>query len=277
MKILRVFPRRTKATPVDVDTRFSEPGLFDDSDYDEIHISVTFTWDLPRAEQLARSWKPFGLVRIGGPATGMPGAGFTPGLYLRLGYTITSRGCPNRCPHCLVPARDGALREINIAPGFNVLDDNLLACSPAHIFAVFDMLRAQKQPIQFTGGLEAARLTPELAAALRSLHPKQLFFALDSPAKLPALQRAGRLLIDAGFTTTSKSLRCFVLIGHPGDTPDAANSRLESAARAGFVPMAMFYRGPDCLNPVIPGEWHKLQWLWSRPAANNSFVRSLLP
>jgi hypothetical protein len=52
--IARVFPRRTNATPDDTYAFVGEPdfsGL--PEDITEIHISVSFTWDLPRAEELA--------------------------------------------------------------------------------------------------------------------------------------------------------------------------------------------------------------------------------
>lgn len=55
-RIARVFPRCTKATPNDELAFFDEPGLFP-VEADEIHVSVTFTWDIPRAERLARAWE----------------------------------------------------------------------------------------------------------------------------------------------------------------------------------------------------------------------------
>lgn len=99
MKTARVFPRKTKASPDDEYAFFSAPG---DSlpDIDEVHVSVTFTYDLPRAEYLAREWAHVAPVKIGGPATGMAGGNFTPGMYLKPGYVITSRGCPNHCWFC---------------------------------------------------------------------------------------------------------------------------------------------------------------------------------
>lgn len=54
MRLIRVFPRRTKATPTDALARFGPPDLFDEAD--EVHVSVTFTWDKPKAEQLADQW-----------------------------------------------------------------------------------------------------------------------------------------------------------------------------------------------------------------------------
>ena len=55
---------------------------------DEVHVSVAFTWDIPRAEQLARAWEDVGVpVKIGGPAYGQPSGDFVPGLHLKHGYT----------------------------------------------------------------------------------------------------------------------------------------------------------------------------------------------
>lgn len=56
-------------------------------------ISVTFSWDLLEAERLAEAWSRYGNVQIGGQTTGTRGEAFTPGLYLKHGYTITSRDC----------------------------------------------------------------------------------------------------------------------------------------------------------------------------------------
>lgn len=50
-RIIRVFPSKTSATPNDDLVRIhTTPSLFDEAD--EVHISVTFTWDIPWAEWL---------------------------------------------------------------------------------------------------------------------------------------------------------------------------------------------------------------------------------
>lgn len=70
MTILRVFPRRTKATPRDEYAFIGDVPLFLPPDISEVHVSVTFTWDLKEAERLARAWSRVAPVKIGGPATG---------------------------------------------------------------------------------------------------------------------------------------------------------------------------------------------------------------
>lgn len=75
-RLIRVFPRRTAATPTDDMVYVGDPPLFW-PEADEVHVSVTFTWDLPEAERLAKAWAVTGLpVKIGGPATGMRGEAF---------------------------------------------------------------------------------------------------------------------------------------------------------------------------------------------------------
>jgi hypothetical protein len=182
------------------------------------------------------------------------------------GYVLTSRGCPNRCWVCSVWRREGAeIRELPITAGWNVLDDNLLACSDQHTRNVFEMLKGQKSNgrIQFTGGLEAARLKPWHVDALRDLRPKQMFFAYDTPDDLEPLREAGRMLLNAGFTTTSHALRAYVLCGWPKDTFDDATRRMEETLAAGFMPMAMLYRGQDGRRSH---DWMRWQRTWARPA-----------
>lgn len=262
MRIIRVFPRRTKATPVDALAYCGPPDLFAEADV--IHVSVTFTWDLPAAEQLAQKWAFLAPVLIGGPAAGVPGWYFEPGRYLKPGYVITSRGCPNRCWFCSVWKREGDVRELPIRNGWNILDDNLLACSDDHIRRVFQMLQRQKKQghrIQFTGGLEAARLQPWHVTLLRDLKTRRIFFAYDTLDDLEPLREAGRMLLQAGFTKASHTLRCYVLVGYPGDTFEAAEKRLRETIDAGFMPMAMLYRDETGERDL---QWARFQTQWAR-------------
>jgi len=241
-KIIRVFPRRTNATPNDGDVRIdTTPSLFDEAD--EVHISVAFTWDIPRAEWLTNQWKYIAPVKLGGPAYNETGGEFIPGLYMKKGYVITSRGCPNRCWFCQVPKREGGiLRELPVTDGWIVTDDNLLACSPAHIDKVFEMLKRQPKRAQFVGGLEAKLLTKEMAVRLKELNPVTMFFAYDTPDDYEPLVQAGKYLSDAGFPKDNHIARCYVLIGYKKDTFENAEKRLRQTWNAGFFPFAMLYR-----------------------------------
>jgi len=259
---IRVFPRRTRATPCDDDVRIGPPGLFD-MDVERVCVSVAFTWDLPEAERIARLWSERATTEIGGPAVGTVGGDFEPGRFLRHGYTITSRGCPERCWFCGAWKRDGATaRELPIRDGWNVSDDNLLACSEHHIRAVFAMLARQKQRVEFTGGLHAARLKPWHVDLLCGLRPRPaIWLAYDEERDLDPLREACRMLAEAGWRRNL--LRAYVLCGHPRDTYSAAEGRMRTVMACGADPMAMVYRGTD---GVEADGWHAWARQWIRPA-----------
>ena len=265
MKVMRVFPRKTTCTPIDDLVRFDDPGWFDPAYLDEIHISVTWTYDLKRAEELYKSWNRQypNIVKIGGPATGERGEDFIPGKYLKNGYVITSRGCYNKCWFCSVWKREGNVRELPITQGYNILDDNLLACSDDHIKAVFKMLSNQKEKVEFTGGLEAAILKKWQAVELKKLNPKQMFFAYDTPEDKEPLFEAGKLLLNNGFSVKTNVLRAYVLIGFPEDSFESAEKRLYETIDAGFMPMAMLWKND---KGGENREWRKFQREWARPA-----------
>lgn len=259
MRIARVFPRKTKFSPTDPDAYFDAPGFFT-PEYDEAHVSVVFTWDKPKAEQLARQWKQKAkLVRIGGPAYGDRGGEFTPGLYVKQGVTITSRGCPNFCPFCLVPGREGAIRELEIKPGKIIQDNNLLACSPAHLKRVFAMLRTQKS-VCYRGGLEARRITDEIAEEMHTISTREIWLACDTPGALKETINAIVTLRTAGFK--NYQLRVYVLIGRD---MEEERERLQTLLDFGATPFAQLYQPEKRIR--YSQEWRDFARLWSRPAA----------
>ena len=127
--IARVFPRKTKATPVDDYAFVGEPGLFIPDDISEIHVSVTFTWDIPLAERLGRIWERYAPVKIGGPAYGDKGETFIPGMYLKKGYVIPPcqsmlvRSVPKREANTAVPIQSNTACQLGyrrISDRFNL-------------------------------------------------------------------------------------------------------------------------------------------------------------
>lgn len=261
--MIRVFPRKTKWTPIDDLAFVGRPGLFRPPEM-PVRISVTFTWDIPEAERLYRAWSVYYPdVQIGGPAFDDPGKTFTPGQFVKPGVVFTSRGCSKNCAWCLVPKREGWIRELPITAGWDVADNNLLACTRGHIEAVFDMLRQQPEPIKFSGGLDAEILQPWHVDLLKTIRLKFAWFACDYPGAMRNLERVNDLMAD--FSREKK--RCYVLIGYNNERICQAEKRLESVYRLGFLPMAMLYRSPDLYPPPWSKEWRKLQKIWSRPAA----------
>ena len=262
--IARVFITKTAITPTDGYVYINcEPPFTLQSDVSEVHISVTFTWDMARAEQLYKVWTTLGLpVKMGGPAFEKPSYDFIPGRYVKHGCTITSRGCPNHCWFCAVPRREKGLRELPIQDGWNILDVNLLACSDEHVEQVFQMLGRQTVKARFSGGLEAKLLKPWHAKRLRDINPQRMYFAYDSPGDYEPLIEAGKIMLEAGIPDNHSQMCCYNLVGYKGDTLDKAEERMVQTWGAGFMPFAMLYR-----NEVgeTNKEWRQFQREWVRP------------
>lgn len=260
--MIRVFPRKTKMTPDDEKVYFTGPPMEQLEDR-EVHVSVTFIEDKPRAEVLADLWRTLCYnVKIGGPAYNDRGSDFVPGRYVKHGAVITSRGCNNNCWFCKVHDREGDIRELNIEDGYNVLDSNLLQCSDDHIKSVFAMLKRQPQGTLFTGGLEAKSLKGWHCDHIAELRLKRMFFAYDTPDDWEPLVEASKKLVAAGMKMNRQKMFCYVLIGYPKDTKKQAEKRLRDVKRLGFCPFAMLYQDFTQDRP----EWDRFQRKWCSPA-----------
>ena len=269
--MIRVFPRRTKWTPDDKNSFCGHPPLWVlESEDLPVRVSCTFTDDIPRALALQKSWQRyFSDVRVGGPAFDDPGSEFVPGRFLKPGVTITSRGCIRKCGFCLVPKREGKLRELPIKDGWIVQDNNLLACSEKHLLAVFEMLQRQPYPADFAAGLDSRLLRPWHWRLFNMLKPfPRLHFACDSWEALEDLRKVADIV---GSAKAQKF--CYALIGYnPDETMADAEKRLRAIWDLGFYPFAMLYRGPNGEGHKSR-EWKQFQRTWCRPAAYKTLLK----
>jgi hypothetical protein len=262
--VVRVFPARNQWTPDDPLAFFTPPpSLTTTFPRDtQVMVSCTFTWQRARAEWLAQQWRAhYPNTCVGGPAYGDGGGEFTPGMFLKRGCTITSRGCPKDCGWCDVHKREGALRELSIKPGWIVQDNNLLACSERHIRAVFDMLRGQERRIYFNGGLDKDFLKPWHRELFESIKLGELWFACDRGKDFERLKPVAEIL--AGIPLRKR--RCYTMIGFDGETLEEAQQRIEAVFALGFMPFCQLYQPAE--TRVYPNEWRDLRYKWSRPAA----------
>ena len=228
-----------------------------------VHVSACFTWDIEQAWRLVEDWRavlPGIPVTVGGPAWNDPGGDFVPGLYVRKGVSISSRGCPEKCPWCFVPKREGKLRLLPIAEGDLVQDNNVTAFPRAHFEALCSMLRKQPRAATFAGGLQAARLRDWHIEELRNLKIRELWLAADTDREVNIVRRAALRL-----GLSRKKLRCYVMIGYDGETIEKAKRRLENVWEAGCLPFAQLYRD-ETGGPEYSPAWRKLVKAWSRPA-----------
>jgi len=256
--VIRVFPRRTSMTPTDPMAVVGFPGLWRPV-ADEVHVSVAFAWDIERGRQLAADWSQYyAVVKLGGPALHGEGDDFQPGMYLKEGVTITSRGCVRECPWCIVRGR---MRLLDIKPGWIVQDNNLLATGRAHLSRVFQMLHQQGRPVTFAGGLDARLLKDWMAEEIRGLKVGQVFLAADSEEALPDLRRALGLL---AFLPRYKK-RCYVLWGFAHEPLSKGEERCRAVWEMGAMPFAQLYQ-PVGGQILWPRDSRAQVRRWQRPA-----------
>ena len=266
-RIARVFPRKTNMSPTDDLAFFGYPTIETMAiEIDAVHISVTFSWDMEKAEDLYDQWQILGVpVEVGGPAFDDRMGDFTPGMYVKPGIVFTSRGCSKDCWFCSVPRCScGVIRELPIYDGYNICDDNILGTSEAHFRAVIDMLSRQKQKAVFSGGLEPALLQPWQAELLNSIKPATLYTAYDTKDDYEAIRQMSGIFWDAGFSPKRHQIKCYCLCGYEGDSFEEAQHRMEQIMDVGFLPFAMLFRDE---SGETKQEWRKFQREWA-----NSYI-----
>ena len=266
-RILRVFPRRTKATPVDALAYFGPPDRA--AEADEVHVSVAFTYDKEFAEYLAEQWRHVAPVKIGGVAYGDRGDEFVPGRYIRPGYVFTSRGCPRKCWFCRCGS---AIRFRGCCRSSTAGISLTTICSPARAIT-------SKRCSPCCGGRTAALNSPAgsklwRCKTIRLNYSRACGRARRCSSPMIRAMRSRRCnrrrvrLLEAGFTAASHLMRVYVLIGFPKDTILAAEQRLQQMLSLGFTPHAMLWRPetPSQMKWAPEESWRRFQRLWARPA-----------
>lgn len=268
IKILRVFIRRTSQTPIDNYVKVGMPDLFKPKDIDEVHISTIFTWDIEKALELQKDYSQYyPKVLVGGPAfiDNNYSPKFYPGRYVKKGITITTRGCNNNCPWCLVPKSEGKFKEINIESGNIIQDNNILMANKNHLKKVFQMLRTQNQ-IRFLGGLDKRFLKDWHIEELRSLRIKELWLSFDSWDNKKEFIKIIEKLKKSGFKRNH--IRCYVLAGF-NESIQASEDRLKIVYECGALPYIQVYQSISGIKRLA-GETSREDNLfvrrWSRPA-----------
>lgn len=252
-----IVPRVTSYTATRAISRY--PDLFDPHE-GKAEISVVFTYDVDRAEDMADAWRDWGWqITLGGPAYDDPGGEFVPGKYTKEGIVITHRGCIRNCPFCYVPKREGKIRELEVKAGNILNDNNILACSETHQRKVFAMLRGQKS-VSLRGGLDSRLLKDWHIEEIRSLKLEDIWLAYDNEKDMATFEAITKFR-NAGLT--HRKGRCYVLVGYDNDTLEKADERCRAGYRQGAYPFAQLYDGYNKDDKYL---WKRLARNWSRPA-----------
>ena len=159
-------------------------------------------------------------------------------------FGFLSRGCPRKCPFCVVSPKEGAKSErvSDLSEFWNgqhlikILDPNLLACKDHEI--MLQQLIASAALVDFTQGLDIRLITADNVALLKRIRVKQIHFAWDNPREdlTGMFERFKRL---SGIKDYRK-LGVYVLTNF-NSTLDEDIYRIETLRDLGYSPYVMIY------------------------------------
>lgn len=160
------------------------------------------------------------------------------GLNYSMGFT--TRGCIRRCPWCIVPLKEGAIRAHADVTEFVrhkdvvLMDNNALAHE--HGIAQMEKLKNMGVRVDYNQGLDARLIDDAAAHLLASMHwTKYIRLACDSAPMMPIIEKAVKRLRNAGY---SKEIFCYTLIQDKKESLE----RIMFLCSLGISPFAQPYR-----------------------------------
>lgn len=200
-------------------------------------------------------------------------------------YGFLTRGCPNKCPWCVVPKKEGAIRpymdvdEIAIDGRRNIvlMDNNILAAGD-YAISQFEKIIERGYRVDFNQALDARLVTEDFArllAKMKWLDNSRIRFGCDTPAQIEDCERAIDMINRNGFRG---QYFLYTMIGgkaRKGESDDDAQRRMfaEGFSRINhwwermhvlrithkrniIYAYSQPYRDPENINADIP-EWQR--------------------
>ena len=160
-------------------------------------------------------------------------------IYPACDYAIgyITRGCPNHCRWCLVPAKEGSIRPYRhwqelVRPDSKklvLMDNNILASDFG--IAQLESLVGSGYAIDLNQGMDARLVDERVAKILAGLKwIKYIRFSYDQQAQIEPIVRTAELLAKYGV----KPYRLFIYLLVTADIEDAAR-RVEALKRLGNI------------------------------------------
>lgn len=181
-------------------------------------------------------------------------------IYPQCDYAIgyLTRGCPRKCPWCVVPEKEG-----NITPyrtwqevvrqdtkKLTLLDNNILACQ--YGIEQLTELGGTKYRLDLNQGMDARLVTPDVAKILSKLKWQEYIrFSCDTADQLESIDNVVELLNKNGV----KTYRVFVYLLVTKDIDNAAK-RVEHLKKHGSIAI---YAQPERneAKGIVPNEIQK--------------------
>jgi hypothetical protein len=211
-------------------------------------------------------------------------------------YGFLTRGCPNKCPWCVVPKKEGAIvpymdvEQIAI-DGRNklvLMDNNILAAGNYAIEQLNKIIH-KGYKVDFNQALDARLVTDEFArllAQVKWLDHNRIRFGCDTHKQIEDCERAIEMIEGYGF---NGEFFLYTMIGGKNDFAECYErvehwrkrmiaAREHHTGRCQTFPYAQPYRDPMNPRHTIP-QWQKdmAQWVNKRMIFTSCDFQSFMP
>jgi len=257
---------------------------------DKVYVSCIFSKNINHASGI-RHFYPDAEFHIGGPGLErptclpqkidrmMPDYSLYPDMDYSLGYT--QRGCPNKCPFCIVPKIEGKFREVAQISEFQNPDFNNQILYDNNFFysklwrEKMDYIEEQGLKISFNQGLDARLMDEEKSNALADYEPydshfkhKRAYFSWDLMEPEVKILQGLQNVIDAGIKPYK--IMVYMLVGF-NTTHKEDMYRFKTLRELGVDPFAMIY------NNRKDDDWirHFARWVNKRVYKSCSYEEYL--
>jgi len=219
--------------------------------YDYLYGACVFNWNRQIADKLSEIG-----VQVGGTGSGndktlpheiehiMPDYS----LYgiTDTAYGFLTRGCPRRCPFCIVGNKEGLVsRKVADLSEFWNGQKNIVLCDP-NILASHDhmellyQLADSKAVVDFNQGLDARLLTKENITVLKQIKIKRIHFAWDNPKDSTVPKALEMFAEEWGIKPKHHAVVVYVLTNYWSDI-DEDLKRIYWLREHGYSPYIMVY------------------------------------
>lgn len=210
-----------------------------------------------------------------------------PELTKNTAFGFLTRGCPNNCGFCIVSKKEGrkSIKVANLSEFWRdqkyikLLDANILACDKRE--ELLNQLIMSEARVDFTQGLDARFITPDIAKLLRKIRVERIHFAFDFMKNETAIIRGLKTFVEYCQLPDSKAI-VYILTNYD-TTIEEDIYRVNEVRKLGLLPDVRVYRKPTapqivkdlqrwCNNRII---FRSCEFMDYIPRKNGKTIREL--
>ena len=183
----------------------------------------------------------------------------------KIAYGFLTRGCPNRCKWCIVPAKEGNItpymdiEEIAVNGRKNIIlmDNNILASD--HGLRQIEKIVDMGIRVDFNQGLDARLVTDDIAKLLAKVKwINRIRFGCDTPGQVAECERATDLIDKHGYK--GEYFFYCILLDDFKESFERVNYWKNKGKR--YFPHAQPYRDLNNPRQILP-QWQKDLAYWA--------------